>query len=127
MNGGVCGKFSTGDGATTFRVPLIAGMEIAAADAGHTSGDYQPDQMRAITGTLTRGGLNNYCIDRILANAEGAFYMIGGSCTAYPSATPYSSNALSIGLGIDSSRLGSHYSGEDTHSKRIFAVPLLKM
>lgn len=119
INGGVCGKFSLGDGATTFRVPLITSMEIAAVDAGHVLGDYQPDQMRPITGT-SGSSFGRVAID----GWEGA--LEGGSRTVHR-ASPNVSGTFCENFKINSARLGIHYSGEDTHSKRIFAVPLLKM
>lgn len=115
-NNGVCCKFSRGDGVTTFRVPVIAEMEIAAASVRHAAGSYQPDQMRPITGGAWATNYSNYI------TPSGAIYyrnaVVNGAS---------SSGANRADVYLDSARLGVHYSGEDTHSKRIFAVPLLKM
>jgi hypothetical protein len=51
-NGGVCGKFSTGDGSTTFRVPLIAKRFVRATGADLPVGTVQGDAIRNITGSL---------------------------------------------------------------------------
>ncbi len=58
-NDGTCGKFSTGDGSTTFRIPAICGESIrawddgAGVDAGRTIGSWQGDALQNITGVLS--------------------------------------------------------------------------
>ena len=51
-NGGVCGKYSLGNGTTTFRVPLIPKRFVRAAGLGLQAGDVQGDAIRNITGNL---------------------------------------------------------------------------
>lgn len=48
---GSCGKFSSGDGGTTFRVPLIKDVYIRA-NGTNALGDYQGDAIRNITGSF---------------------------------------------------------------------------
>lgn len=49
---GVCGKFSKGDGSTTFRIPYIARMYLRSTGDDLPNGNYHNDAIRNITGTL---------------------------------------------------------------------------
>ena len=127
LNSGVCGKFSTGDGSTTFRVPLLrkrASFGFPDVSAGATHGDFLPDQMRPITGTI---GINDgYGLGYASSttNGTGAFSKI------LPN-----ENARAIGsasttlrpVNIDSAMLGPRYSGAITHGPLLIYTPMIKM
>jgi len=54
-NGGVCGKFSTGDGSTTFRAPLVGKRFVRATGPGLDVGTAQGDAIRNIKGQMYLG------------------------------------------------------------------------
>jgi len=87
-NGGVCGKFSTGDGSTTFRVPLIAKRFVRATGPGLSVGTAQGDAIRNITGAFGAGGSS---FGSVIANISGVFASntLSGSTdiTAYQTGT----------------------------------------
>ncbi len=129
-NGGVCGAFSSGDGSTTFRVPLIPNMFVRGGDpaTGKNAGMYEPDQMRPITGSIQPMGT----VDAA-GNGYGlrTHYAVGALTSAGSSTISRFTQAGTItndvGITLDSALLGTNFSGEDTHPVNVTYWPMLKM
>ena len=122
---GVCGKFSSGDGAATFRAPFIAGLELAAVEDGKHPGTYQPDQMRPITGHWAGFSAPAWAGPAGGYGGSGGAIDIGGTTFGWKQSLESGTSFQQT--KFDSARLGLHFNGEDTHSRRVFAVPLLKI
>lgn len=120
---GTVGKYSSGDGSTTFRVPLLRKVYLGARDVEDTPsiGEFLEDQMRPITAGWSS---NNSFIRPVETNAipTGAFVTdnntraLGGTQTG---------NGRGI-YGINSALLGSNYNGVFTRGRTIVYYPMLK-
>ena len=80
---GGCGSFSSGDGATTFRLPIIAGLYARAydpANSGLASGKCLGDAIRNITGggrVVSYNSATNAAMNTAFSQATGSFTLGG--------------------------------------------------
>jgi hypothetical protein len=114
--GGVGGvpKFVIDTEAKTVRLPDTRGDATLGAGGGLDVGDWQPDQMRPITGTMqlrTTPGSST--------NSSGALY---NSAPMDP--LPWGPSGKTAGFGgIDSALLGINYNGATTHPRSFALLP----
>lgn len=115
-NGGVCGKYSKGDGVSTFRVPLIAKRFVRATGSDLPVGTAQGDAIRNITGNAGAATTAGYQWEY----TTGAFVQ-GAATSSRPSFGGSGGNILSFNAS------NAVPTAEENRPVSIAYIPLLKM
>lgn len=102
---GFCPYYSSGDGSTTYRMPLIKGVHPQFVAALAEAGQYVAAGLPNITGVVTLFGV------QALQNISGAFTDRGG---ANQSNAGHGSTTTTKNLGFDASRSNPIYGNSDT-------------
>lgn len=122
-------KYSSGDGNLTFRVPLWSKEYIATMTPGSVKqvGDTVIDEMRPITGSITKLSGATTIIPSQVANLTSSGALIAGAngTSNINYGSPGSAGINSINL--DSSNLGANYSGDVTHGPGAILYPHLRI
>ena len=122
-NGGVCGKYSSGDGSTTFRAPLISKRFIRATASDLPVGTAQGDAIRNITGKAGSPASWQSAATNDPNHTDGAFYPLDG-LGGYP-ASGGKLAGYSLLVGFDASRVVP--TADETRPVFIAYTPMLKM
>ena len=118
-NGGTCGRYSTGDGETTFRIPLLRRVYVRAADAGGglAPGVWQGDQLETHAHLISaKLGADNVAISTNAPNANPTMNGTAAGLSGTNSAPAVLADKLYTGT-----------SGSETRPVTIVYTPLIKM
>ena len=118
------GFYGTGDGLTTFTIPDLRGVfkrnsDLSSNRGGADIGEYQPDGLPNITGTLSN--LSSRSSGSF--PTTGAFYVKKDFANSYGGASTWNSPQI----GIDASRSNPIYgASEYVQPKSVSILPILK-
>ena len=107
---GFCPYYSSGDGSSTYRMPLIKGVHPKFVAALAEAGQYKEAGLPNITGEWN-GNRLGVSVDQ--SGFSGALYS-GGAASSGKYAAHYETGALSVRLRVDASRSSTVYGNSDT-------------
>ena len=127
---GGCGSFSSGDGATTFRLPIIAGLYARAydpANSGLDSGKCLGDAIRNITGAIQPGNVTGVSYPLIMGATSGVLDTINSNPVNIAQLTSVNSNLGPGAYGIKLDASLQVPTASENRPKTVCQTPIMKV